>query len=129
MNCIVFINDFLLILGEFMIDEAPEYRTKLARQLWQSLENQCVINIAHYNAFLGVLMENGQLLALEEIMADLNSKKLVPNQATFSKVIEYYSLQGDLDGVEKTIAMMNAKGYASNEKIYNSLILANGFGG
>lgn len=115
--------------GEVMSDEVPELRTKLVQRLWKSLEEQSVVDISHYNALLGVLTENNQPLSVEEVLTDLQSKNLTPNRATFYRILHNYSRRGDLHGVERVLAIMKTERIELNEKIYNSLILAHGFGG
>lgn len=112
-----------------MSEETPETRAKLTRQLWESLENRYAIGIQHYNELLGVYIENEQSFSLEETLEDIESRNLHPNHLTYQRIIESYGRNGDLDGVEKVLAVLKERRLRLNEHIYNSLILAHGLGG
>lgn len=112
-----------------MSEEKPETRVQLTRQLWESLEKQHVIGIAHYNALLGVYVENEHSFSMEETLTDLKARNLYPNHFTFQRIVENYGRNGDMDGVEKAVAVMEENQVKVNNYTYNSLILAYGLAG
>lgn len=112
-----------------MSEEPPEARLELARRLWGSLESRHDVDIAHYNALLGVYVENEKSFSVEEILADVASRKLKANCVTFQRIIENYSRDGDLKSLERTLAIMQKQRISPNVNIYNSLILAHGVAG
>lgn len=112
-----------------MSEETPEYRMKLAGQLWESLELRSVVYISHVNAMLAVRVQNKQPFTVEETLDDIKMRNMSPNRDTFQQILDNYSLAGDLNGVERTLEIMKARRIMFNTKIYNSLILAYGFGG
>lgn len=69
-----------------MAEETPQVRTKLAQTLWNTLQNRKVIDISHYNALLGVYVENDHSFSLEEILLDMVSKELTPNRLVANDV-------------------------------------------
>lgn len=117
------------ILGELLVEETPDTRAKLAHDLWKSLESGCVVDISHYNALLAVNVENEQPVSLEKTLAELKSRNLAPNRATFQRLLDYYARQGDLDGLTRTMEVMKTQEIPLNDTMYNSLILAHGFAG
>lgn len=112
-----------------MAEEEPTVRTKLALKLWKSLESKAKVDIAHYNMLLGVFLENGHPISAEEALADLKSRNLEPNRATFQKIISNYGERGDLVGLAQTMEIMKDRGMTLNDRMYNALILAHGLAG
>lgn len=112
-----------------MSDESPAVRIELAQQLWESLRSRYHIEISHYNAMLRVRVENEQPFSLEEILHDLESRKLKPNVATFEQIVRNYSRDGDLYGVNRTLDTMKENHIDLSRGIYNSLILAHAAAG
>lgn len=59
----------------------PEVRTKLVQDLWQTFKSLNVpFDISHYNALLGVYVENGYDFAPEDILREIEANGLVPNR-------------------------------------------------
>lgn len=112
-----------------MVEETPDARSKLVQELWKSLESTCAVDISHYNALLAVNVENEQPISLEKTLAELESKKLAPNRATFQRLLDNYSRQGDLNGITGTMEAMKVRQISLTDTMYNSLILAHGFAG
>lgn len=112
-----------------MVGEMPKARAELVQELWKSLENNCIVDISHYNALLAVHVENEQPISLEATLADLESRKLVPNRATYQKLLDNYGRRGDVDGFADTMKVMMAQKIPLNDKIYNSMIMVHGFAG
>lgn len=63
-----------------MVEEKPETRTRLVQTLWKLLQPREVIDISHYNALLGVYVENEHPFSVDEILADISSRGLTPNR-------------------------------------------------
>lgn len=118
-----------LFVGKCMSEETVTTRSQLARQLWQIVENQSVVKISHYNALLSVNVENEQTFSVVETLKDIKSRDLKPDHFTFQRIIENYSSTGNLDSVNKTLAIMEEEGIGLNNYIYNAIILAHGMGG
>lgn len=112
-----------------MSDEMPEYRMKLISKLWELLEKNYPIEIDHFNALLAVRCENEELFSLEEILADLESRKLKANTDTFLIIMENYCRICNLDGALKTLETASDHGFELNAPFYNWKILAYGLSG
>lgn len=70
----------IILPGQLLIKEIPEVRTNLAKQLWKVLESRNSTDISHYNALLGVYVENEHPFKMDDVLADLESKGLTANR-------------------------------------------------
>lgn len=118
-----------MFAGELLVEETPQERAKLTQGLWKTLQSKYVIDISHYNAFLAVNVQNEQPISLEDTLADLKSRNLIPNRATYQNIIDSYSRQGDLNGLARTMEAMQNEKISLNNTMYNSMILAYGLAG
>lgn len=62
------------------MEEKPETRTRLVQGLWKVLLARDIVDISHYNALLGVYVENEHSFAVDEILADIAKRGLTPNR-------------------------------------------------
>lgn len=112
-----------------MCDESPAARASLLQQLWDSLESRHTIEIDHYNAMLRSRAENEQPIVLEEILDNLNQRKLRPNYQTYEEIVRAYSRLGDIEGIQRVLNIMEENQFTFGKGIYNALILANAIAG
>ncbi|XP_018009682.1 leucine-rich PPR motif-containing protein, mitochondrial [Hyalella azteca] len=110
--------------GALMPEELPDYRTKLAQNVWQILEKRGVpMDLSHYNALLRVYIENEYDFSPAAFLENLESKGIEPNRVTYQRLITRNAQLGDIEGATKILEKMKEKNLSINESIFNSLIL------
>lgn len=112
-----------------MSDEMPAVRTKLALELWETLQTRYPIKLFHYNAFLNVNVDNEEPVVLDKVMGELKAKNLPPNLDTFGIIMKSDARKGDVAAVERSFNIVKGQRMRPNESIFNSLILAHGVAG
>lgn len=112
-----------------MSDEMPAVRTKLAKQLWESLHSRHRIELSHYNALLNVYVDNEEPLRLDEVISELDGMNLSPNVKTIELVMKSDARKGDLAAVERSFNLLSDLKIRPNEGVFGSLILAHGMAG
>lgn len=112
-----------------MSDEMPAVRTKLARQLWESLASRHRIEISHYNALLNVHVDNEEPVGLTGVMDELKAMNLSPNFNTYGLIMKSDARNGDVAAVERSLNIVNGRKMRPDESMFNSLILAHGVAG
>lgn len=112
-----------------MSDELPANRIRLIQKLWDSLQKNHSIEIAHYNALLNVYVENEHPIYLEEVINELETKNLQPNLITYQHILKSGAQKGDIVAVQRTLNFLQDEGIRRNTAIFTSLILAHAIAG
>ncbi|KAK9300814.1 hypothetical protein QLX08_006662 [Tetragonisca angustula] len=99
-------------------------KVNFGRSLWILL-HVCnfEISIAHYNALLSLYMKNGYNFSIMELLMDMKSKQIYPNNNTYSICIKYYCMKGNIDKALILFKDMKIVHFYATESIFNSLML------
>lgn len=112
-----------------MSDESPTVRTKLAQQLWDSLQSQHQIELSHYNARLSVYVDNEEPVLLDEVMTELDAMNLPPNVRTLELVMKSDARKGDMAAVQSTFSLLKDLKMRPTVRVFDSLMLAHAMAG
>lgn len=81
------------------------------------------MDISHYNALLKIYIDNEFNFDPNDIFADVDKKKLIPNRMTYQYLITRYCQQGDIDKAFQILKMIREKDALINIGIFNALIM------
>ncbi|KAG8319870.1 hypothetical protein J6590_082503 [Homalodisca vitripennis] len=110
--------------GNLVPEEAPEHRTKLVDEIWNTLEKLGVpLDISHYNALLKVYLENEHKFSPTDFLTRLERQGVEPNRVTYQRLIAGYCQNGDIAGATKILEYMKEKQLPVSEGVFNALIL------
>uniref|UniRef100_A0A1B6EW94 PROP1-like PPR domain-containing protein n=1 Tax=Cuerna arida TaxID=1464854 RepID=A0A1B6EW94_9HEMI len=110
--------------GNLVPEEAPEHRTKLVEEIWNTLEKLGVpLDISHYNALLKVYLENEHKFSPTDFLTRLEKQGVEPNRVTYQRLIAGYCQNGDIAGATKILEYMKEKQLPVSEGVFNALIL------
>lgn len=110
--------------GNLLSDEQPDTRIKLVQDVWKTLETLGIeLDISHYNALLKIYIDNEFNFDPNDIFADVDKKKLIPNRMTYQYLITRYCQQGDIDKAFQILKMIREKDALINIGIFNALIM------
>ncbi|KAK1120820.1 hypothetical protein K0M31_011024 [Melipona bicolor] len=98
-------------------------KVNFGRSLWILL-HVCnfEISVAHYNALLSLYIKNGYNFSIMELLMDMKSKQIYPNNNTYNICIKYYCMKGNIDKALILFKDMKTVHYAT-ESTFNSLML------
>uniref|UniRef100_A0A1B6MDN1 Pentacotripeptide-repeat region of PRORP domain-containing protein n=1 Tax=Graphocephala atropunctata TaxID=36148 RepID=A0A1B6MDN1_9HEMI len=110
--------------GNLVPEEAPEHRTKLVEEIWNTLEKLGVsLDVSHYNSLLKVYLENEHKFSPTEFLSRLEKQGIEPNRVTYQRLIAGYCQNGDIAGATKILEYMKEKQLPVSESVFNALIL------
>uniref|UniRef100_A0A1B6C3W0 Pentacotripeptide-repeat region of PRORP domain-containing protein n=2 Tax=Clastoptera arizonana TaxID=38151 RepID=A0A1B6C3W0_9HEMI len=110
--------------GNLVPEEAPEVRTQLVNQVWNTLEKLGVpMDISHYNALLRVYLENEHKFSPTQFLLTLEEKGIEPNRITYQRLIAGFCQEGDIAGATRILEFMREKQFPVTEGVFNALIL------
>ncbi|KAF3424553.1 hypothetical protein E2986_08569 [Frieseomelitta varia] len=99
-------------------------KVNFGRSLWILL-HVCnfEISIAHYNALLSLYMKNGHNFSIMELLMDMKSKQIYPNNNTYDICIKYYCMNGNIDKALILFKDMKTVHFYATKSIFSSLML------
>ncbi|XP_039283896.1 leucine-rich PPR motif-containing protein, mitochondrial [Nilaparvata lugens] len=110
--------------GNLVPEETPEFRTKLVKEVWSTLEKLGIpMDVSHYNALLRVYLENEHPFSPVEFLSELEHKGIEPNRVTFQRLVAAYCQRADLDGATRILEYMREKQMPISEGVFNALIM------
>ncbi|KAL3266917.1 hypothetical protein HHI36_011067 [Cryptolaemus montrouzieri] len=110
--------------GNLVPDELPEIRTKLVKEIWNTLNRLNIpMDVSHYNALLRVYLENEHSFSPVEFLAEMKEKGIEPNRVTYQRLIARYCQDGDIEGATNVLEHMRLKELPVNENVFNALII------
>lgn len=75
-----------------------------------------------HNSLLRVYISNNHKFSPSQFMDEMTAAGIVPNQNTFSLLLDSHCRQGDLAGAQSMLQHMYDKGHTITEQVYASLI-------
>jgi len=119
-------NQALLVLrccGEVLVDLDMKERTKLVESYTKILkQNGVEFDVSHYNALLRVHIENQNIVAASDFLAEMESAGISPNRVTFQHLVGVYCMEGNIAGATTILEHMKAQDMAINEAVFISLL-------
>lgn len=110
--------------GNLVPEELPEVRTKLVKEIWNTLNKLKIpMDASHYNALLRVYLENEYDFSPVEFLSEMKEKNIEPNRVTYQRLIMQYCLKGDIEGATNILEHMKQKQLPVNESVFNALIV------
>ncbi|KAK9870349.1 hypothetical protein WA026_006434 [Henosepilachna vigintioctopunctata] len=110
--------------GNLVPEELPEVRTKLVKQIWDTLIKLNIpMDVSHYNALLRVYLENEHSFSPVEFLAEMKEKGVEPNRVTYQRLISRFCQDGDIEGATNVLEHMRQKELPVNETVFNALII------
>ncbi|XP_044750099.1 leucine-rich PPR motif-containing protein, mitochondrial [Coccinella septempunctata] len=110
--------------GNLVPEELPEVRTKLVKEIWNTLHKLNVpMDVSHYNALLRVYIENEYEFSPVDFLSEMKEKNIEPNRVTYQRLIMQYCLKGDIEGATNILEHMKQQQLPVNENVFNALIV------
>ncbi|XP_045480042.1 leucine-rich PPR motif-containing protein, mitochondrial [Harmonia axyridis] len=110
--------------GNLVPEELPEVRTKLVKEIWNTLNKLNIpMDVSHYNALLRVYIENEHEFSPVEFLSEMKEKNIEPNRVTYQRLILQYCLKGDIEGATNILEHMKQQQLPVNETVFNALII------
>lgn len=78
---------------------------------------------SHYNALLQIYLKNDRDFSPIELLAEMNSKRIRPDDITYQRCIQYYCEKGNVLGALEFVKRMKRLNFPTSIDIYNSLIV------
>ena len=101
----------------------PEKRTKLVKRFWSELKEKGIqFDVSHYNVLLTVYLQNHHSFSPLEILEEMKTGAVEPNQTTLVLFIQAFCESGDMVGSLEMLGMMKTLDIPVTEKVYASLI-------
>ncbi|CAB3985562.1 Leucine-rich PPR motif-containing, mitochondrial [Paramuricea clavata] len=101
----------------------PEERTKLVKRFWSELKEKGIhFDVSHYNVLLSVYLQNYHSFSPVEILEEMKSGGVEPNQTTLVLFIQAFCENGDMIGSLEMLGMMKTLDIPVTEQVYASLI-------
>jgi len=111
-----------------LVDKSKDERVKGVHELMETLKKKGVaLDISHYNALLGVYLENEYLFSSVEFLASLGD--IAPNRLTYQRLLYRYCQNGDIEGALKILSHMKDENLTISQSVFESLIMGHGRAG
>lgn len=108
--------------GDTLPGEPLSRRMEQTEKIWSAM-SQLELNIQHYNARLQIYLENEHQFAWTDVMDEIRSRGLQPDQQTYELIFEHLCRIGPMDAAMRFIGEIEAKGFKLTENIYGSMML------
>lgn len=103
--------------------ELPSLRTERTKKIWAIMaEMKVQPNIDHHNARLEIYLQNEHPFACTEVMEEIRTHRLEPNQRTYELMFERLC-QSSMQEAIQFIDEIKANGFNLTEAIYCSMML------
>ncbi|XP_025105551.1 leucine-rich PPR motif-containing protein, mitochondrial-like [Pomacea canaliculata] len=113
----------LRLYGATLFDEPPSTRLKLAQELWDKYKKYDIpLDVTHYNALLGVYIQNKQKFSPTEFLAAMESDGIQPNRVTYQRLIASFCEGGDIQGATQVLEYMKAASLPISDVVFNAFI-------
>ncbi|XP_076687087.1 bicoid stability factor [Andrena cerasifolii] len=114
----------LLLWCNNVMDCLPLERLKLGEYLWSHLS---VCNVpmdsSHYNALLQLYLKNDRDFSPIELLTEMKSKRICPDDVTYRRCIQYYCEKGNVLEALELAKQLKQLNFPTSIDIYNSLIV------